>query len=175
MGSIVGENKKWKNAASDDIASIDALISAKTTELNSATQLLSEALNAISLCNDKASPNGIFKPGCLQISGRHITSWREQRDINAPLVSRYKAELVNLQGQRASLVTALNASTVLSQNISTASVATAAADEAIAQSEVVQATATASKIGIYLLIGGIGLVVVIGGIFAFKMLKKKQS
>jgi hypothetical protein len=169
--SIIGE--KWQNATSDDIAAVDALISAKSTELNKVTAILSAALNAITLCKGKAYPDGILKPSCLKISGRHISSWEEDRDINTPLVSRYKAELIALQERRAALVAEANASSSLLQNVANTSIATAEANKAIAQAETVEATATASKIGIYALIAGIGLVIVIGGIFAFKMIKKK--
>ena len=171
MGSIVGENK-WKNAISDDIASVDALISSKTTELNNATTMLNQALNAIVLCNDKASPNGIFRPGCAAISGRHITSWRDQRDQYMPLVDRYKKELTTLQERRSALVFQANESATMLEKVATTNVATAKADQAIAQAETVQATATASKYGIYAAIAGVALVVIIGGIYAYKMIKK---
>lgn len=172
MASIIGEKKKWKNAITDDIAAVDSLISSKTNELNNATTMLNQALNAITLCNDKASPNGIFKPGCAAISGRHITSWRDQRDMYMPLVDRYKKELITLQERRTALVNSANESATLLQNVAQTNVATAKANEAIASAETVQATATASKYGIYGIIAGVALILIIGGIYAYKKLKK---
>lgn len=174
MSSIVGESKyrnavitrkPWHNATTADIATIDAQITSKTAELQNASNLLTQALNGIALCNNSAW-------GCVSKSGRHISTWREQRDTNSALVTRYKAELAALQEQRASYVAEVNASLMLNQQMATVSAATAAADKAIAEASKVQATATASKIGVYLLIGGGLIALVIGGIYIYKKVKK---
>jgi len=152
--SIIGE--KWHNATTSDVASIDALISAKTIQLNEATTLLSQALTAIALSNNSSW-------GCVNKSGRHISTWRDQRDDNAPLVERYKNELIDLQARRAQLVKEMG-------DVAVATQVTAVAEKAIAEAESVQTTSNAKKILIY---GGIALAVIIGGIIAYKLIKRK--
>lgn len=152
--SIIGE--KWHNATASDIAGIDQLISAKTTQLNEATTLLSQALTAIQLCNNSSW-------GCVNKSGRHISTWRDQRDANAPLVERYKNELLDLTTRRDQLVKQMG-------DVAVATQVTAVAEKAIAEAESVQTTSTAKKVLLY---GGIGLAVIIGGIIAYKLIKRK--
>jgi hypothetical protein len=152
--SIIGE--KWHNATSSDIANIDQLISAKTAQLNQATTLLSEALTAIQLCNNSSW-------GCVSKSGRHISTWRDQRDANAPLVERYKNELLDLTTRRDQLVRQMG-------DVAVATQVTAVAEKAIAEAESVQTASTAKKVLLY---GGIGLIVIIGGIIAYKLIKRK--
>lgn len=166
MASIIGEKKKWHNASEADIAAVDALISAKSSELNHVTSLYSQAMTGIALCDNKSW-------GCVSKSGRHISTWRDWRDLYGPMMERYKKELQELQDRRAALVKAINDTATAGQLVAQSSVATAEAAAAIAEAETVQATAKASKIGIYALIAGVAVVIIIGGIFAYKMYKKK--
>lgn len=168
MGSIVGEKPKgtWHNASASDIAEIDALISAKSTELNNATSLYSQAMNGIALCDNRSL-------GCVKKSGRHISTWRDQRDTYGPIVERLKKELYDLQDRRTALVKSINESAAASQMVAETSKASAEAAKALADAETVQATATASKFGIYAIIGAVVLIFVVGGVFVYKMYKKK--
>ena len=152
--SIIGE--KWHNASASDIASIDQLISAKTAQLNEATTMLSQALTAIQLCNNSSW-------GCVDKSGRHISTWRDQRDMYSPLVTRYKNELIDLSARRSQLVKEMGDIAVVSQ-------VAAVADKAIAEAESVETTSTAKKVLLY---GGIALAVIVTGFIAYKIIKKK--
>jgi len=166
MGYFTGNRTKWHNASASDIAEVDALISAKSSELNNATTLYSQAMNGIALCDNRSI-------GCVSKSGRHISTWRDQRDMYGPIVERLKKELYDLQDRRSALVKSINESAAASQIVAQTSMATSEATKALANAETIQATATASKLGIYALIGGVFLIVIVGGIFAYKMYKKK--
>lgn len=163
MGSIVGESTKWRNATASDVAGLDVLISNKTSELNNAVTLYSQAMNGIQLCGNSAL-------GCVSKSGRHISTWRDQRDLYGPIVDRLRKELIDLQDRRNVLVDAINKSANVGQVVATTSIATAEATKALAQADTVKTVSSLTKYG---LIAGIGLVIIIGGIIAYKMIRKK--
>jgi ABC-type transporter Mla subunit MlaD len=156
MSSIISEKfgKRWHNAT--DLSSINDSIAIKTQQLNNATMLLNQAVTAINNCGNSAS-------GCLSKTGRHISTWREQRDANAPAVAQYKQELKELLALQASLAT--------TQSQSAAAVETTAkAQEAVTNANTAETTANLTK---YLIYGGIAIVVIIGAIVAFKYFRKK--
>ena len=163
MASIVGE---WRNATSD-VQALDDLISAKTKQLNAVTAALSEANAKIELCHDKASPNGIFKPGCLAISGRHISSWRDIRDTNITLNAQYTADLKSLTERRAALVSQEAQSAATNLTI-------AEANTALAKAEDTQTSTTAKKYGLYIGIGIGAIALMIGAVILYKKLKKRK-
>jgi len=150
MASIVGES--YRNA---DSSTIDTSIADVTTSLNEATRLYNEAMTAIALCNNSSV-------GCVDKSGRHISTWRDQRDRYAPMVTQLKKELTELLALKEKTATT---STQTASQIA----GEAAARQAIANADTSQTTSTALKWG--LIIGGI-LIVVIGGIFIYKKIKK---
>jgi spermidine/putrescine-binding protein len=150
MASIIGE--RWRNA---DSSSLDTSIASVTTELNNATMLYNQALTAIARCNNQAI-------GCVAKTGRHISTWRDQRDKYAPLVVRYKAQLEDLLKLKEQ-VSAQTAQSAQSQQL------VAAANTAIAEAE---SSGVQGKLKTYLLIGVIAAVVVISGVYIFKKLKK---
>jgi len=150
MASIVGES--YRNA---DSSTIDSSIADVTTRLNEATRLYNEAMTAIALCNNRSV-------GCVDKSGRHISTWRDQRDRYAPMVTQLKKELTELLALKEKTATT---STQTASQIA----GEAAARQAIANADTSQTTSTALKWG--LIIGGI-LIVVIGGIFIYKKIKK---
>jgi ABC-type transporter Mla subunit MlaD len=154
MGSIIGD-KKWHNAVSD-LASVNGSIADVTQQLTVATTQLNQALTAIASCNNSAS-------GCLANTGRHISSWRDQRDQYGPLVDKYKADLKQLLDIQKSLA----GSTVeTSQSMQVA----ANAQQAITEANSAASTGNLTK---YLIIGGIILVALVAGVIIFKQLKKK--
>lgn len=152
MASIIGENK-YRNA--ETMASIDASIASVTASLNEATTLYNQAMTAIAKCDNSSI-------GCVDKTGRHISTWRDQRDRYQPLITQYKeelAQLLKLKSQMAGSTSETAQSAVI----------TAQAQQALANAD---ATKTQSTFLKYLLIfGGVALLVV-GGIFAWKKLKK---
>ena len=160
MASIIGEkgnNERWYNSAGD-LASISASIATKTTELNNATALLNEALNGIALCDNRAI-------GCVNKSGRHISTWRDQRDKNAPLVTKYKSELAELLALQKDLTSTQTQSAQSTQVI-------ADAETAVMKAETAATIAKSTKLGLYLGIGAGVIALIIGGIYLFKKFKK---
>jgi topoisomerase IA-like protein len=157
---------KYHNAV--DISSINASITSVTESLNNAMQLYNQAVTAITACGNKAS-------GCLAKTGRHISTWRDQRDRYLPIVEQKKAELKELLEIQSTLTdvqvtSASNQQIIVAKEAETNQVK-AAADIALANADTRKAESTAKKYGLYI---GLGLVLVIGGIVAFKMLKKKK-
>lgn len=161
MASIIGEKSKYKNAMpnkrwhnAEDLASINALIDAKTAQLNEVTALLTEAMEAI-------TAGGNSHSGCTAspiCNRRHISSWREIRDRNALLVEKYKKELAELLA--------------LQEKISVTQTTNAVANKALADADTAGSAATASKVGLYALIAGVAIAVIIGGIILYKKFKK---
>lgn len=149
MAAILGE---FRNASANDI---DASIADVTTRLNEATQKYNEAIKGIALCDNKAL-------GCVKKSGRHISTWREWRDNYGPQVTALKKELAELIELKKNMATSYVES-------AQSSIVVAQAEKAVAEAESVKTGASAKK---YLLVGGIILVALIGGIIAYKKLKK---
>jgi hypothetical protein len=165
-GTPYDTENKWHNATTADIAALDSQISAKNTELIEALGYYDTAVKYIQSVNNVA-------PFLNSAKLHALNSARRTRDQYAPIVAKLKSDLQDLQARRASFVAEVNASALLGQQIAITSTATAEANKTIAETEKVQATATASKVGVYALIGVGILVVVVGGIFAFKYFKKK--
>jgi hypothetical protein len=172
MGSIVGENN-YKNATSstDTLAEVNASIASVTASLKAATTLYNEALAGIATCDNKSLR-------CVSKSGRHISTWREQRDQNSMIITNSKKQLDELLALQAQLVSAASA-----QATSTAAnkTAMAQADKIAATAETAVAEASSATIGAsakkYLLYGGIGIGVIaliFGGIYIFKKVKKSK-
>jgi len=149
-------HKRFRNA--DGLSDINQAISIKTSELNTATRLLNEAMAAITACGNSST-------GCLSKTGRHISTWRDQRDRNSALVTQYKkelSELLVLQKELAGTQTTSAAATT----------AAAAAKTAIVEADTAQTTSAAKK---WLVYGGIAvgvIAVIIIGIVLVKKYKK---
>jgi hypothetical protein len=146
--SIIGENTKYKNA---DGSALDAAIQSKTKQLTDAQALYAQAMDAITICGNSSS-------GCLSKTGRHISTWRDQRDLNAPLIERYKTELSELLDLKVKEAATQIQTAASMQATSAANTAISEANKVSSEASVVAASATASKVGIYLLIAG-GLIV----------------
>ncbi len=150
-------DEKYKYADAYSLASINGSILSVTAQLNEATSLYNQAIAAIASCDNSST-------GCLEKTGRHISTWRDQRDRYQPLVTQYKnelSELLSLQKQLAGTQADTAGTTV----------AVAAAQTAISKADEAQTKASATK---YFLYGGIALIVIVVGIIAYKMLKKKK-
>lgn len=145
-------DNKYFNADGSDITASIATVTAK---LNEATSLYSQAMTAIAACDNSST-------GCLEKTGRHISTWRDQRDRYAPLVTQYKGELTELLALQRDIAASTTQSAQSNQVVAEAQTALAKADSAKTMSGLLKWS---------LIIGGI-LVVVIGGIFIFKKLKK---
>lgn len=152
MASIIGD--KYRNAV--DTSNIDASIASVTASLNEATSLYNQAMTAIATCDNSSV-------GCLSKTGRHISTWRDQRDRYSPLITQYKNELTELLKLKSQIAGSQS-------ETAQSAVVTASAQQALANAD---ATQTKSAFYKYALIfGGIALFIVIG-IFAWKKLKKK--
>ena len=162
MGEIFGKNQ-FRNAVTvDSLTTINASIATVTVSLDDATQKYNQAINAIAACNNQST-------GCLNKTGRHISTWRDQRDRYAPLVEKYKKELDELLVLQKAL-------TETQGTTAQATIVTAQAEQAVAEAEAAVSSAETSKtmsagLKYGLIIGGV-LLVVIGGIVAYKKLKK---
>lgn len=168
MASIIGEKsknatgqpKKWHNAT--DLASINDSVAVKTAELNAATKVLNEATTAITAGGNTAS--GCNKsPICNR---RHISSWRDIRDKNAPLVAKLKAELSELLTLQSQLAATQTQSAAATEK-------TAAAKKAVTEADTASTVATTTKWGLYGLIGVGVIALMIGGYVMYKKFKKK--
>lgn len=168
MASILGENNKWKNATTQDLASINAAIASKTSSLNEASRLYDEGVNALTACY------GLSKSQCLAKTGSYVISrWSPQTDTNKALVVQYTKELKDLLALQQIIASTQSTS-------ASTTIAAAAADTAIQQAKAVaiqgesaQTSSTAKKVLLY---GGIGIgaiAVIIGTIFIVKKLKRK--
>lgn len=161
MAEIFGK-KPFRNAVTDSITTINTSIATVTASLDNATQKYNQAVTAIATCNNQSG-------GCLDKTGRHISTWREQRDRYAPLVEQYKKELQELLALQKAL-------TETQGTTAQAAIVTAQAEQAVAEAETAISTAETSRTmssGLKwgLIIGGI-VIVVVGGIIAYKKLKK---
>lgn len=161
MAEIFGK-KQFRNAVTDSITTINTSIATVTASLDNATQQYNQAITAIAACNNQSG-------GCLDKTGRHISTWRDQRDRYAPLVEQYKKELQELLALQKAL-------TETQGTTAQATIVTAQAEQAVAEAETAISSAETSKTmsaGLKwgLIIGGI-VVVVVGGIIAYKKLKK---
>jgi chromosome segregation ATPase len=161
MGEIFGK-KPFRNAVTDSITTINTSIASVTASLDNATQLYNQAITAISTCNNRSG-------GCLDKTGRHISTWRDQRDRYAPLVEQYKKELQELLALQKAL-------TETQGTTAQATIVTAQAEQAVAEAETAISSAETSKtmssgLKYGLIIGGV-LILVIGGIIAYKKFKK---
>jgi hypothetical protein len=149
--------RKRYHYAEGDMASVNSSLADLTAKLNDAQAKYSEAIAAIAACNNSSI-------GCLDETGRHISSWRADRDQYSKLITEYKSQISDLLSIQKSLA---SASVNTSQAISTAS----AAQQAVASAQEVTTKANAKK---WLLYGGIGAGVLVAGIFAVKMFRKKS-
>ncbi len=157
MATIAFENTKYASPKfhNADGSDITASIATVTAKLNEATSLYSQAMTAIAACDNSSI-------GCLDKTGRHISTWRDQRDRYAPLVDQYKKELSQLLALQRDIAASTTQSAQSNQVVAEAQTALAKADSAKTMSGLLKWS---------LIIGGI-LVVVIGSIFIFKKLKK---
>jgi hypothetical protein len=159
MASIVGENA-WHNA-SNDLSSINASIASTTEALNNATALYLQAGAALTACK------GLSRNACLAKTGGYaISTWSPQYDNNKALIDKYKAELKSLLDIQSQLSSTQSTTATTTQQ-------TAKANEAIAQAETVQATATGKKWIIYVGIGAGVIALAIGGFYLLKKVKKQ--
>jgi chromosome segregation ATPase len=161
MGEIFGK-KPFRNAVTDSITTINTSIATVTAALDNATQQYNQAITAIAACNNQST-------GCLDKTGRHISTWRDQRDRYAPLVEQYKKELQELLALQKAL-------TETQGTTATAAIVTAQAEQAVAEAETAITTAETSKtmstgLKYGLIIGGTLLIVILG-IIAWKKFKK---
>jgi hypothetical protein len=153
MASIVGE---WHNADAS-LASINNSIAIKTQQLDASTANLAYALKNINTCGNVAT-------GCLSKTGKHINSWRDIRNQAQIDIGVYQKDLQNLL--------ALQKEIAGSQaETAAAAIVTANATASLANASAATTGALAKK---WLLYGGIALVVIIGGIFAYKYFKRKK-
>jgi hypothetical protein len=150
-------DEKYKYADAYNLASINDSILSVTAQLNEATGLYNQSMTAIASCNNSST-------GCLEKTGRHISTWRDQRDRYQPLVTQYKAELSELLSLQKQL-------SGTQADTAGTTVAVAAAETAISKADEAQTKASAAK---YLLYGGIALAVIIIGFIAYKMIKRKK-
>lgn len=161
MGEIFGK-KPFRNAVTDSITTINTSIATVTASLDNATQQYNQAITAIAACNNQSG-------GCLDKTGRHISTWREQRDRYAPLVEQYKKELQELLALQKALTETQGTTAVTVTATAAANRAIAEAETAISNEETSRTISKGLKYG--LIIGGV-LILVIGGIIAYKKLKK---
>lgn len=161
MAEIFGK-KPFRNAVTDSITTINSSIASTTEALDTAVEKLKQAENGISLCGGRST-------GCVDKSGRHLSTWEEQKRIYAPLVEKYKKELEEL----------LNLQKALTETQGTtaqAAIVTAQAEQSVAEAETAISSAETSRTmsaGLKwgLIIGGV-MILLIGGIIAYKKLKK---
>jgi|WetSurMetagenome_2_1015567.scaffolds.fasta_scaffold244898_2 hypothetical protein len=173
--SILGE-KKYRGADGyaapvvnyNDITDINASIASVTESLANATEMYNQAMAAIAACNNDSS-------GCLSKTGRHINTWRNQRDAYRGLVAQYKTDLEELLVLQEQLSTVQVASAENTQAVVTTAAETtqvaAAAQTAIANADSATTSANFKKIALY---GGGALVLIVLGFVVFKQLKKKK-
>jgi hypothetical protein len=161
MAEIFGK-KPFRNAITDDIPTINASIASTTEALNTATANLKQAENGIYLCGGKAW-------GCVDKSGRHLSTWEEQLKVNQVLVYKYTKELEGLLILQNEITKTQGTTAVTVTATAAANRAIAEAETAISNEETSRTISKGLKYG--LIIGGV-LILVIGGIIAYKKFKK---
>lgn len=162
---MINLERKYLNA-DGDLATINASISEITNLLNEATALLTQAESALAICRALPSYGKLFSgfsDDCVEATGRHYSTWVDQYNTYAPIVKRYQLKLEDLLNTKAQL-TKTDIETAQSANI------TAQAQKALADADAAKTGSAFLKYA--LIIGGIAIVV-IGGIFAWKKLKKQ--
>ena len=156
MASILGE--KYKYADGTSAAYLEQAISQTTYDLNNATAKLNEALSMIAICGNQST-------GCLDKTGRHISTWRDQRDSYQRLVNELNEKLKDLLDQQSRISANVTLTSVANTNAAQSAIASADA-------ELKKAKSTTFK---WLLYGGIFVAVIVGAIFLYKKLKKQKS
>jgi hypothetical protein len=165
--SIVGE-RKWHNATSAALDSINATIDDTAAQLAEVTRLYNQASAALTKCK------GLSQSACLQNTGGYAHStWSPQYDNNKAKIPVLQAELNDLLKTQASLIASAKSSALTTTEVADADTKAANAKTEMAKADVSTTGAAATKWVLYAGIGVGVIALVITGIVLFKKYKTK--
>lgn len=149
----------WRNATAT-LASIDAAIAKKTTEINAADAKYQEAREQANHC--EAQKEGLFNVyNCSKNTGKTINEWRRIRDYWLEQKIAMKADLKLLNERRG---------IALKQSLSSSEAATAQSQASQARS--ISSEAEAKSTLNWLIVVLVGIAIVGGSFMMYKKIKK---
>jgi len=153
--------RKWNNAAQDDLTVIDKSLSAKIAEMDTLEMKILDANTNIKKCHD----GGMFY-NCKNKTGKSMKVWVNYRDNWRTRVARLKEEIAVLKKRRVDAVERRKQELLLEGN--SAEVAEQVAEQESAESAA--SAGSAKAIGLWV---GVGLAVIAGGaLIYYKIIKK---